>query len=119
MLPWYFSEEAAVEKYMPQLQHNMSGRGRQGSGTIVMSPGGGKWVEIKTYADPLYQHHIVTAERKFWRWWRAVSHRDCSALSRQNRALRRSASVDINPSNAWAGTRRHLCPDPACPSGTR
>ena len=23
MLPWYFSEEAAVEKYMPQLQHNM------------------------------------------------------------------------------------------------
>jgi predicted phage-related endonuclease len=23
MLPWYFSEEAAAEKYMPQLQHNM------------------------------------------------------------------------------------------------
>src|SRR5205823_511583 len=23
MLPWSFSEEAAVEKYMPQLQHNM------------------------------------------------------------------------------------------------
>src|SRR5271157_3447621 len=23
MLPWYFSEEGAVEKYMPQLQHNM------------------------------------------------------------------------------------------------
>src|SRR5215469_6910635 len=23
MLPWAFSEEAAVEKYMPQLQHNM------------------------------------------------------------------------------------------------
>jgi len=22
-LHWYFSEEAAVEKYMPQLQHNM------------------------------------------------------------------------------------------------
>ena len=29
--------------------------------------GGGKWVEIKTHADPLYQHLIVTAERKFWR----------------------------------------------------
>ena len=24
MLPWSFSEEAAAEKYMPQLQHNMS-----------------------------------------------------------------------------------------------
>jgi len=23
MLPWQFSEEAAAEKYMPQLQHNM------------------------------------------------------------------------------------------------
>jgi hypothetical protein len=23
MLPWSFSEEAAAEKYMPQLQHNM------------------------------------------------------------------------------------------------
>ena len=29
--------------------------------------GGGKWVEITTHADPLYQHLIVTAERKFWR----------------------------------------------------
>jgi hypothetical protein len=24
-------------------------------------------VEIATHADPLYQHLIVTAERKFWR----------------------------------------------------
>jgi hypothetical protein len=29
--------------------------------------GGGKWVEIATHADPLYQHLIVTAERKLWR----------------------------------------------------
>ena len=29
--------------------------------------GGGKWVEILARADPLYQHLIVTAERKFWR----------------------------------------------------
>ena len=32
-----------------------------------MITGGGKWVEIATHADPLYQHLIVTAERKFWR----------------------------------------------------
>ncbi len=29
--------------------------------------GGGKWVEIKIHADPLYQHLIVTADRKFRR----------------------------------------------------
>jgi hypothetical protein len=37
------------------------------SAVLSVITGGGKWVEIKTYADPLYQHLIVTAERKFWR----------------------------------------------------
>jgi hypothetical protein len=66
MLPWSFSEEAAAEKYMPQLRHNMwvvAGR----SAVLSVITGGGKWVEIVTHADPLYQHLIVTAERKFWR----------------------------------------------------
>jgi predicted phage-related endonuclease len=66
MLPWSFSEEAAAEKYMAQLQHNMWVVAAR---TAVLSviTGGGKWVEITTHADPLYQHLIVTAERKFWR----------------------------------------------------
>jgi predicted phage-related endonuclease len=66
MLPWSFSEEAAAEKYMPQLQHNMWVVAAR---TAVLSviTGGGKWVEILAHADPLYQHLIVTAERKFWR----------------------------------------------------
>ena len=73
MLPWSFSEEAAAEKYAAQLQHNMFVVAAR---TAVLSiiTGGGKWVEIKTHADPLYQHLIVTAERKFWRCvenWRA------------------------------------------------
>ena len=29
--------------------------------------GGGKWVEITIPADPLYQHLLMTAEKKFWR----------------------------------------------------
>jgi predicted phage-related endonuclease len=66
MLPWSFSEEAAAQKYMPQLQHNMWVVAAR---TAVLSiiTGGGKWVEIEIHADPLYQHLIVTAERKFWR----------------------------------------------------
>jgi predicted phage-related endonuclease len=66
MLPWAFSEEAAAEKYMPQLQHNMWVVAARDAVLSVIT-GGGKWVEITTYADPLYQHLIVTAERKFWR----------------------------------------------------
>jgi predicted phage-related endonuclease len=66
MLPWSFSEEAAAEKYMPQLQHNMWVIAARAA-VLSISTGGGKWVEIRTHADPLYQHLIVTAERKFWR----------------------------------------------------
>jgi len=65
MLPWSFSEEAA-EKYMPQLQHNMWAVAAK-SAVLSVITGGGKWVEINAHADPLYQHLIVTAERKFWR----------------------------------------------------
>ena len=66
MLPWSFSEEGALAKYSPQLQHNMWVVAAR---TAVLSviTGGGKWVEILAHADPLYQHLIVTAERKFWR----------------------------------------------------
>jgi predicted phage-related endonuclease len=66
MLPWSFSEEAAAEKYMPQLQHNMWVVAAR-SAVLSIITGGGKWVEITAHADPLYQHLIVTAERKFWR----------------------------------------------------
>jgi predicted phage-related endonuclease len=66
MLPWSFSEVAAANKYMPQLQHNMWVVAAR-SAVLSVITGGGKWVEITTHADPLYQHLIVTAERKFWR----------------------------------------------------
>src|ERR1700722_11307314 len=66
MLPWSFSEEGAAEKYMPQLQHNMWVVAAK-SAVLSVTTGGSKWVEITAHADPLYQHLIVTAERKFWR----------------------------------------------------
>jgi predicted phage-related endonuclease len=60
MLPWSFSEAAAAEKYMPQLQHNMWVVAAR---TAVLSviTGGGKWVEIVTHADPLYSRAVGTA----------------------------------------------------------
>src|SRR5215510_8624263 len=66
MLPWNFSEDAAAEKHLPQLQHNMW---VTASRTAVLSiiTGGGKWVEMTIAADPLYQHLLLTAEKKFWR----------------------------------------------------
>jgi predicted phage-related endonuclease len=101
MLPWSFSEEAAAEKYMPQLQHNMwvvAGR------TAVLSiiTGGGKWVEIVAHADPLYQHLIVTAERKFWRCVESGEQPQLFAVEPPKPRLEAVRIVDMTASNAWA-----------------
>jgi putative phage-type endonuclease len=65
MLPWSFSEEAAAEKHMAQLQHNMWVTNATAAVLSVIT--GGRWVEIKISADSLYQHLLLTAEKKFWR----------------------------------------------------
>src|SRR6266540_5082114 len=49
MLPWSFSEEAAAEKHMPQLQHNMWVTNVR-SAVLSVITGGGKWIEIKISA---------------------------------------------------------------------
>ena len=66
MLPWSFSEEAAAEKHMAQLQHNMWVTNAKTAALSIIT-GGGKWVEITIPADALYQHLLLTAEKKFWR----------------------------------------------------
>src|SRR5262249_59139279 len=66
MLPWSFSEEAAAEKHMPQLQHNMWVTHLRTSVLSIIT-GGGKWVEIAIPMDPLYLSVLVSAETKFWR----------------------------------------------------
>jgi predicted phage-related endonuclease len=101
MLPWSFSEEAAAEKYMPQLQHNMWVVAAR---TAVLSviTGGGKWVEITTYADPLYQHLIVTAERKFWRCVESGEPPRLFGDEPPRPRIEAVRIVDMSASNSWA-----------------
>ena len=101
MLPWSFSEEAAVEKYAPQLQHSLwvvAGR------TAVLSviTGGGKWVGIEVPADPLYQHLIVTAERKFWRCVESGETPTLFGVEPPKPRIEAVRIVDMSTSNAWA-----------------
>jgi predicted phage-related endonuclease len=49
MLPWTFSEEAAAEKHMAQLQHNMWVSNSR-SAVLSIITGGGKWVELTLHA---------------------------------------------------------------------
>jgi predicted phage-related endonuclease len=101
MLPWSFSEEAAAEKHMPQLQHNMWCVAAR---TAVLSviTGGGKWVEILAHADPLYQHLIVTAERKFWRCVESGEQPQLFGVEPPKPRLETVRVVDMGSSNAWA-----------------
>jgi predicted phage-related endonuclease len=101
MLPWYFSEEAAAEKYMPQLQHNMWVVAARSAVLSIIS-GGGKWVEIKTHADPLYQHLIVTAERKFWRCVESGEPPTLFGAEPPRPRIEAVRIVDMSASNAWA-----------------
>jgi predicted phage-related endonuclease len=101
MLPWSFSEEAAAEKYMPQLQHNMwvvTAR----SAVLSVITGGGKWVEITIHADPLYQHLIVTAERKFWRCVENGEPPRLFGVEPPKPRIEAVRVADMSASNAWA-----------------
>src|SRR5690242_2133000 len=101
MLPWTFSEEAAAEKHMAQLQHNMW---VTASRTAVLSiiTGGGKWVEITIPADPLYQHLLLTAEKKFWRCVETGETPRLFGIEPPRPRIEAVRTVDMSGSNAWA-----------------
>jgi predicted phage-related endonuclease len=101
MLPWSFSEEAAAEKYMPQLQHNMWVVAAR-SAVLSVITGGGKWVEITAHADPLYQHLIVTAERKFWRCVENGEPPRLFGVEPPKPRIEAVRIVDMSASNSWA-----------------
>ena len=86
---------------MPQLQHNMWVVAAR---TAVLSviTGGGKWVEIATHADPLYQHIIVTAERKFWRCVESGKSPRLFGVEPPKPRIEAVGIVDMSGSNSWA-----------------
>jgi predicted phage-related endonuclease len=101
MLPWAFSEEAAAEKHMPQLQHNMWVTASRMSVLSIIT-GGGKWVEMTIPADPLYQHLLLTAEKKFWRCVETGEVPHLFGVEPPRPRLEAVRIVDMSASNSWA-----------------
>jgi hypothetical protein len=101
MLPWSFSEEAAAEKYMPQLQHNMWVTNATASVLSIIT-GGGKWVEIGVAADSLYQHLLFTAEKKFWRCVESGEPPQLFDIEPPQPRVEAVRVVDMSSSNSWA-----------------
>src|SRR5206468_6559111 len=64
--------------------------------------GGGKWVEIKISADPLYQHLLLTAEKKFWRCVESGEAPRLFGVEPPRARIEAMRIVDMSSSNAWA-----------------
>jgi predicted phage-related endonuclease len=101
MLPWSFSEEAAVEKYMAQVQHNMWVAHLRSSVLSIIT-GGGKWVEITIPMDPLYLSVLVSAEKKFWRCVQSGEMPHLSNAEPPRPRIEAVRIVDMSASNSWA-----------------
>ena len=101
MLPWSFSEEAAAEKYMAQVQHNMWVTHLRTSVLSIIT-GGGKWVEIAIRMDPLYLSVLVSAEKKFWRCVQSGEVPHLINAEPPRPRIEAIRIVDMSSSNSWA-----------------
>jgi predicted phage-related endonuclease len=101
MLPWSFSEEAAAEKHMAQVQHNMWVTNSRAALLSIIT-GGGRWVEITIGADSLYQHLLLTAEKKFWRCVENGEPPRLFGVEPPRPRIEALRVVDMSASNAWA-----------------
>ena len=108
MLPWSFSEEAAAEKYMAQLQHNMWVTHLRSSVLSIIT-GGGKWVEITIPMDPLYLSVLVQAEKKFWRCVQSGEPPHLINAEAPRPRIEAIRIVDMSASNSWAEFSALFC----------
>ena len=86
---------------MPQVQHNMWVTNARGAVLSIIT-GGGKWVEIQIAADPLYQHLLLTAEKKFWRCVESGEPPALFGAEPPRPRIEAIRIVDMSASNSWA-----------------
>jgi predicted phage-related endonuclease len=108
MLPWSFSEDAAAEKHMAQLQHNMWVTNAR-SAVLSIITGGGKWIEMTISADALYQHFLVTAERRFWRCVQTGETPSPYGVEAPRPRIEAVRIVDMSESNSWVELAGLFC----------
>jgi hypothetical protein len=86
---------------MAQLQHNMWVANAKAAALSIIT-GGGKWVEITIAADPLYQHLLFTAEKKFWRCVESGEPPRLFGIEPPRPRIEAVRVADMSASNAWA-----------------
>ena len=89
---------------MAQLQHNMWVI-QSRSAVLSIITGGGKWVEMTIPVDPLYQHLLLTAERKFWRCVESGEAPHLFGVEPPRPRIEAVRIVDMTSSNSWRNWR--------------
>lgn len=91
--------DECLEKYAPQLQHNMLVAGTHRAFLSVIF-GNHKWDYVEVAADPIYQALLLDAEERFWR---CVQTGDAPVAIDPPKARPSSfKEYDLSQSNAWS-----------------
>ena len=93
---------------MAQLQHNMWVANARSAALSIIT-GGGKWVDMTIPADSLYQHFLVTAERRFWRCVQTGERPRPYGLEPPRPRIDAARIVDMSGSNSWAECAGLFC----------
>jgi len=72
------------------------------SAALSIITGGGKWVEITVHADALYQHFLLTCEKRFWRCVQTGEQPRPYGIEPPSPRIEAVRIVDMNESNSWA-----------------
>jgi hypothetical protein len=75
---------------------------QDGGPALSIITGGGKWVEISIAADPLCQHLLITAEKKFWRCVSFGEPPRLFGVEPPRPRIEAVRTVDMGASNSWA-----------------
>jgi hypothetical protein len=86
---------------MAQVQRNMWVTHAKAAALSIIT-GGGKWVEIELSADPLYQHLMLTVEKKFWRCVETGEPPRLFDAEPPRPRIEAVRIVDMTGSNSWA-----------------
>jgi len=105
MFPFGFDKQAALEKYYPQVQHNLMVT-ELPVGYLSILTGAAQHVIIKVEADIMYQAELLKAEQDFW---------ECVETGRTPGnpvavvpLAERVRIVDMSESNEWASLAHEL-----------